>query len=87
MRFCPLLAGGACLRGNCAWFWECPDGPKADPWGECAVLLIATDLHDIVAHDANDLGMVHIRVHLTSVRTTIRQAVILQTSAICRMLR
>lgn len=62
-RICPVRGGRECVRNQCAWFWEYSRGPVDDPWGECALLQIAMDLHDITVHDEEDPGMLHVRVH------------------------
>ena len=61
-KICPVRAGRECVQNRCAWFFEYGGSSVADPWGECALLKIALDLHDVTAHDADDLGLLHVRI-------------------------
>lgn len=54
IKVCPVMAGGACLRRQCAWFNESR--------GFCGVLIIAQALEKMVAYDEDYLGMVHVRI-------------------------
>ena len=54
IKVCPVMAGGYCLRRQCAWFNESR--------GFCGVLIIAQALEKMVAYDEDYLGMVHVRI-------------------------